>query len=70
MSRLEPVVAAGLALIGIVLAAIGAFNHVGQLSAPSACGILVGGFWLGNALARHDVPLFPTRGQPTEGEQG
>ncbi|MCC7103515.1 MAG: hypothetical protein IT307_00095 [Chloroflexi bacterium] len=69
LGRLEPVVAGGVALVGIVGTTYGAFSHVTQVNAPSACSILVGGFWLGNALARHDLPLFPRRHQPPEGQQ-
>jgi hypothetical protein len=57
-SRLEPVLAAVAALVGIALTTIGAFAHVAWLSAPGATLILVGGAWLGNALARHGVRLF------------
>jgi hypothetical protein len=58
---IEVVVSALLAVGGIVLTSVGVLGHVGTLVAPGALLILVGGGWLGNALARRDVRLFPTR---------
>jgi hypothetical protein len=37
----------------------GALVHAGALMAPGSVLILGGGAWLGNALARRDVRLFP-----------
>ena len=54
----ELVVAATLTLLGMVLTAYGAVAHAGWTSAPGATATLVGGAWLGNVLARRDVPLF------------
>jgi len=55
---LEPLLAALLTLVGIALTTAGAIVHVGPAVAPGALLILVGGGWLGNALARRDVRLF------------
>jgi hypothetical protein len=46
-------------LVGLALTTGGAVNHVAQASAPGALLILLGGGWLGNALARQDVRLLP-----------
>ena len=59
--------AAAVTLIGIVLTAYGAVAHAGWTSAPGAAATLVGGAWLGNVLARRDVPLF---GQHATGAEG
>ena len=56
---LEPGVAALLTLVGMVLTTVGALSHIGVAIAPGALLVLVGGSWLGNALARHDVRLLP-----------
>jgi len=56
---LEAVLAALLTLVGIGLTSAGVFAHIGQAIAPGALLTLVGGGWLGNALARRDVRLFP-----------
>ena len=52
MQWLEPVLAVLTTLIGITLTMLGAVLHLGQAVAPGAFLILVGGGWLGNALAR------------------
>ena len=49
---LEPALAALTTLIGIALTTAGALIHAGPAVAPGALLILVGGGWLGNALAR------------------
>lgn len=52
------IVGAGiLAALGIVATSVGAFAHVPQLAAPGSTAILVGGAWLGSALARTDLSL-------------
>jgi hypothetical protein len=63
----ELILAAALTLVGIVLTAYGAVAHAGWTSAPGATATLVGGGWLGNVLARRDVPLF---GQHATGPEG
>ena len=55
----EPILAAIVALIGIVLTSAGAFVHAAPAVAPGALLALVGGAWLGNSLARQDVRLLP-----------
>ena len=55
---LEPLLAALLTLVGIALTSAGAIVHAGPAVAPGALLILVGGGWLGNALARRDVLLL------------
>jgi len=50
--RLEPVLAALVTLIGVALTSFGAFSHTAQAMAPGAALALIGGGWLGNALAR------------------
>jgi hypothetical protein len=49
---LEPALAALVTLIGIVLILVGIFSHSGLAIAPGALLTLLGGGWLGNALAR------------------
>jgi hypothetical protein len=56
---LEPIAAAGVTLLGILLTSAGAFAHVGPAVAPGALLIMVGAGWLGNALARRDLKLVP-----------
>ena len=56
---LEPGLAAMVALVGIGLTSAGAFVHAAQAVAPGALLVLLGGGWLGNALARRDVRLLP-----------
>jgi hypothetical protein len=63
----ELIVAAALTLVGMALTAYGAVAHAGWTSAPGATATLVGGAWLGNVLARRDVPLF---GQHATGAEG
>jgi uncharacterized membrane protein HdeD (DUF308 family) len=48
-----------LALVGIVMTTWAAFTHTAALVVPGATMIFVGSAWLGNALARRDVRLFP-----------
>ena len=52
MQWLEPVLAVLTTLVGISLTTLGAVVHQGLAVAPGALLILVGGSWLGNALAR------------------
>jgi hypothetical protein len=56
---LEPALAALVMLVGIVLTLAGVFAHAGLAVAPGALLTLVGGGWLGNALARRSVRLIP-----------
>lgn len=63
----ELIAAAALTLVGVVLTAYGAVAHAGWTSAPGATATLVGGAWLGNVLARKDVPLFGQRAAGPEG---
>jgi hypothetical protein len=63
----ELILAAALTLVGVVLTAYGAVAHAGWTSAPGATATLVGGAWLGNVLARRDVPLFGQRATGAEG---
>lgn len=58
---LEPLLAALMTLIGIALTTFGALAHAGPAVAPGALLITLGGAWLGNALARHNVRLLPRR---------
>lgn len=60
-SRVEVAVALVLTVLGIVVTTWAIFHHTGPLVAPGATLIFGGSAWLGNALARHDVPLFPRR---------
>jgi hypothetical protein len=55
----EPILAAVVALLGVVLTSAGAFVHAAPAVAPGALLALLGGAWLGNALARLDVRLLP-----------
>jgi hypothetical protein len=50
---LEPALAALVALVGIALTSFGAFTHTATAMAPGAVLALLGGGWVGNALARH-----------------
>jgi hypothetical protein len=59
---LEPLLAAVTSLVGIALTTFGALMHLGSAFAPGAVLSLVGGAWLGNALARRDVRLARNRG--------
>ena len=52
MRWLEPLLATLTTLVGLALTTFGAVVHAGQAMAPGAFLILVGGGWLGNALAR------------------
>jgi hypothetical protein len=56
---LEPLLATAVMVIGLGLTTAGALVHAAQAVAPGAVLILVGGAWLGNALARKDVRLLP-----------
>jgi hypothetical protein len=56
---LEPALAALVTLIGIALTGGGVFAHLSTAVAPGALLTLLGGGWLGNSLARRDVPLIP-----------
>ncbi len=64
---MELAVSAILTLIGIALTTYGAAFHAGWTSAPGATATLVGGAWLGNVLARRDVPLL---GESATGAEG
>lgn len=66
-SNLELVVAGLVALLGMAATTYGALNHGGPLVAPGSALILLGGAWLGNALARMNIHLFPVGapGEPT-----
>jgi hypothetical protein len=55
----EPLLAALVALVGIALTVWGALSHGGPMVAPGSALILIGGGWLGNALARNDVLIVP-----------
>ena len=65
----ELIAAAALTVVGMVLTAYGAVTHAGWTSAPGATATLVGGAWLGNVLARRDVPLFGQRATGAEGSE-
>jgi hypothetical protein len=70
--RTEPIVALVLALGGMAMTTWAAFHHVAQLVVPGSTLILVGGAWLGCALARNNVrllPFFPP-GEPAPGASG
>jgi hypothetical protein len=56
---MEPILAAVVTLVGIGLTTVGVFTHTGTAIAPGALLLFVGGGWLGNSLARHDVRLLP-----------
>jgi hypothetical protein len=61
---LEPILAALVTLLGIALTWVGVFNHTGPAIAglaiaPGGLLALVGGGWLGTALARRHVRLLP-----------
>jgi hypothetical protein len=58
---LEPLLAALVTLLGIGLTTAGAVLDAHATFAPGALLITVGGGWLGNALARHDIRLLPGR---------
>jgi hypothetical protein len=55
--RVEAAISGVLALLGVVLTSVGIFGHVATLVAPGAALIVIGGAWLGNALARAGVRL-------------
>ena len=65
MKWLEPVLAAAVMLIGLGLTTAGAVAHIAVAVAPGALLALVGGGWLGNALARRDVRLLPAPAEPS-----
>ena len=56
---LEPLLAALVTLLGIGLTTVGAVLDAHAAFAPGALLVLVGGGWLGNALARADIRLLP-----------
>ena len=60
-TRIELLVAAVLALVGIGLTVFGAFALASWANAPGATLALIGGAWLGNVFARGDVPLLGQR---------
>lgn len=55
----ETVGAVLVAVVGVAVTTYGAFVHAGALMAPGSALALGGGAWLGNALARRGVSLFP-----------
>jgi len=57
---MEPVVALLTFFVGIGMTTWGAVSHTAPLVAPGSILALLGSGWLGNALARRDVRLFPT----------
>jgi hypothetical protein len=57
--RAEAPVALVLTILGMALTTWAAFTHSAHLVVPGATLITVGGAWLGNALARGNVRLFP-----------
>ena len=57
--RVEAASAFILALLGMGLTTWAAFNHVAQFVVPGSTLILVGGSWLGCALARQSFRLLP-----------
>ena len=59
-----------LALLGVAMTTQGAANHGGPLVAPGATFLVLGGAWLGNALARLDVRLFGPEDEGTAEESG
>lgn len=63
----ELVVSGVLTLVGVALTAYGAAFHAGWTSTPGATATLVGGAWLGNVLARRDVPIY---GEHAAGPEG
>jgi hypothetical protein len=64
--KLEPLIASLLAIAGIGLTTWAAFTHAAHLVVPGATLITVGGAWLGNALARADVRIFRSAGEPEQ----
>ena len=73
LGKAEPIVAAAVTIVGMLMTTWGAFSHTAPLIAPGATLILLGGGWLGNALARQDIRLFSrSRGREPEadGEAG
>ena len=63
-SRVEFAAALVVTVLGLAMTTWGIFHHVGPLVAPGATLIFAGSAWLGNALARHDVPLWARRPGP------
>lgn len=59
-STLETLAAAVVAIVGMVLTSVGAFADLHRFLAPGSALVLAGGAWLGNALARRGVRIFPT----------
>ena len=64
----ERVAAVAIALVGAALIVVGSMAHLDWLKAPGALAITAGGAWLGVALARQNVLLFPDRAREREGE--
>ena len=62
----EPIIALVLTILGMGLTTWAAFTHAAALVVPGATLITVGGAWLGYALARAEVRIFPFH---PEGEQ-
>jgi hypothetical protein len=59
-NRAEVPVAVSLTALGIAMTSWAALSHTAPLVAPGAALVFFGGAWTGNALARHDVRLFPS----------
>ena len=69
--KVEPYLAAAVALLGMGLTTWAAFTHFAHLVVPGSTLILVGGAWLGCTLARMNVrllPFFPETSPPSDGE--
>ena len=56
----QPALAALVTLLGATLTTTGVLTHVAQLVAPGSFFVLIGGAWLGNALARRNIRRLPS----------
>ena len=65
-NKAQPIVALIVTILGMAITSWAAFTHTAALVVPGATLITLGGAWLGNALARADVRIFPVH---SEGEQ-
>lgn len=63
---IQPAIAALVTVLGAALTTTGVLAHIAPLVAPGSLLILVGGGWLGNALARRGGRIQPTssKGSP------
>ena len=59
-NKVEPIIALFLTIAGMAITTWAAFTHTAALVVPGATLITLGGAWLGNALARADVRIFPS----------